>query len=45
MLSGRTRGNKIVIFAGSERHRRQLLSLRINRATARALYGELPLSL
>jgi len=44
-LSGRTRGNKIAIFDGSERHQRQLLPLRIMRATARSLYGELPIFL
>jgi tRNA-2-methylthio-N6-dimethylallyladenosine synthase len=44
-LSGRTRTNKIVIFEGSDRHHRQLLPLRIKRATARSLYGELPILL
>jgi tRNA-2-methylthio-N6-dimethylallyladenosine synthase len=44
-LAGRTRGNKIVIFEGNQRHRGQLLPVRVTRATARSLYGELPILL
>jgi tRNA-2-methylthio-N6-dimethylallyladenosine synthase len=39
-MMGRTRCNKIVIFDGSERHRGQLLDLRIERAGSFTLYGE-----
>jgi tRNA-2-methylthio-N6-dimethylallyladenosine synthase len=44
-MSGRSRDNRIVIFEGNQRHRGQLLQLRVTRATARALYGQLPLAL
>jgi tRNA-2-methylthio-N6-dimethylallyladenosine synthase len=44
-LSGRTRCNKIVIFEGDERHRSQLLDMKITRAGSFTLYGELPLRL
>jgi tRNA-2-methylthio-N6-dimethylallyladenosine synthase len=36
---GRTRCNKIVIFEGSERHRGQLMDLRIERVGSFTLYG------
>lgn len=39
-LEGRTRCNKIVVFEGSERHRGQLLELKIQRASAFTLYGD-----
>lgn len=37
---GRTRQNKIVIFEGSERHRGQLLPVKITRSTGFTLYGD-----
>ena len=37
---GRTRCNKIVVFEGSERHRGQLMDVRVVRAGAFTLYGE-----
>jgi tRNA-2-methylthio-N6-dimethylallyladenosine synthase len=37
---GRTRSNKIVVFDGSERHRGQLLRLRVERAGNFTLYGD-----
>ncbi|MBP7827791.1 MAG: tRNA (N6-isopentenyl adenosine(37)-C2)-methylthiotransferase MiaB [Verrucomicrobia bacterium] len=39
-LAGRTRCNKIVVFTGSDRHRGQLLDVRITRAGAFTLYGD-----
>jgi tRNA-2-methylthio-N6-dimethylallyladenosine synthase len=39
-LMGRTRCNKIVLFEGSERHRGQLMDLRIERAGSFTLYGD-----
>lgn len=39
-MMGRTRCNKIVVFDGSERHRGQLLEVRIIRAGAYTLYGD-----
>lgn len=39
-LTGRTRCNKIVVFEGSERHRGQLLPVRITRAGSFTLYGD-----
>jgi tRNA-2-methylthio-N6-dimethylallyladenosine synthase len=39
-LMGRTRGNKIVVFEGSERHVGQLFPVRINRSTGYTLYGD-----
>jgi tRNA-2-methylthio-N6-dimethylallyladenosine synthase len=39
-LTGRTRCNKIVVFDGSERHRGQLMDLKITRAGAFTLYGD-----
>jgi tRNA-2-methylthio-N6-dimethylallyladenosine synthase len=37
---GRTRCNKIVVFPGGERHRGQLLDLRIERVGTFTLYGD-----
>ena len=39
-LTGRTRGNKIVVFAGSPRHIGALMKIRIARSTGFSLYGE-----
>ena len=39
-FEGRTRDNRIVIFPGSERHRGQLLQVRVERAGAFTLYGD-----
>ena len=39
-MFGRTRTNKGVVFDGSERHKGQLLPLRIERATLTTLYGD-----
>jgi len=39
-FEGRTRSNKIVVFEGSERHRGQLLDLKITRAGSFTLYGD-----
>ena len=39
-MTGRTRCNKIVVFEGSERHRAQLLDVRITRAGSFTLYGD-----
>jgi tRNA-2-methylthio-N6-dimethylallyladenosine synthase len=39
-LMGRTRGNKIVVFEGSERHLGRLFRVRINRSTGYTLYGD-----
>jgi tRNA-2-methylthio-N6-dimethylallyladenosine synthase len=39
-MTGRTRTNKIVIFEGSERHRGQVMNLRITRAGSFTLYGD-----
>jgi tRNA-2-methylthio-N6-dimethylallyladenosine synthase len=39
-LMGRTRGNKIVVFEGSDRHLGQLFPVRINRSTGYTLYGD-----
>ncbi len=39
-MSGRTRCNKIVVFDGAERHRGQLLDVRITRAGLFTLYGD-----
>lgn len=39
-LTGRTRCNKIVVFEGSERHRGQLLKVKITRAGSFTLYGD-----
>jgi tRNA-2-methylthio-N6-dimethylallyladenosine synthase len=40
-LEGRSRTNRIVVFEGADRHRGQLLDLRIVRANAFTLYGDL----
>ncbi len=39
-MAGRTRCNKIVIFEGNERHRGQLLDVKIERAGSFTLYGD-----
>jgi tRNA-2-methylthio-N6-dimethylallyladenosine synthase len=39
-LSGRTRCNRIVVFEGADRHRGQLLDVRITRAGSFTLYGD-----
>jgi tRNA-2-methylthio-N6-dimethylallyladenosine synthase len=39
-MLGRTRGNHIVVFDGSERHKGQLLPVRIERVTTTTLYGD-----
>jgi len=39
-MTGRTRCNKIVLFNGSERHRGQLMDLKITRAGSFTLYGD-----
>jgi tRNA-2-methylthio-N6-dimethylallyladenosine synthase len=39
-LEGRTRTNKIVVFEGSERHRGQLLEVKVTRAGSFTLYGD-----
>jgi tRNA-2-methylthio-N6-dimethylallyladenosine synthase len=40
-LSGRTRGNKIVVFEGSPDHVGQLVPVRIQQSTGYTLYGDL----
>ena len=39
-MTGRTRCNKIVLFDGSDRHRGQLMDLKITRAGSFTLYGD-----
>jgi len=39
-MSGRTRCNKIVLFDGSDRHRGQIMDLKITRAGSFTLYGD-----
>lgn len=39
-MFGRTRTNKIVVFDGSDRHKGELLPVRIERATTVTLYGD-----
>lgn len=39
-FEGRTRCNKIVVFSGSERHRSQLLNVKIERVGTFTLYGD-----
>jgi len=39
-MSGRTRCNKIVLFDGTERHRGQVMDLKITRAGSFTLYGD-----
>src|SRR5438309_11251104 len=38
-MMGRTRCNKIVVFDGSDRHRGQLMNVKIERAGSFTLYG------
>ena len=38
--TGRTRCNRIVLFDGSERHRGQLMDLKIERTGSFTLYGD-----
>ncbi|MFI0348033.1 MAG: tRNA (N6-isopentenyl adenosine(37)-C2)-methylthiotransferase MiaB [Chthoniobacterales bacterium] len=42
-LTGRTRTNKIVVFEGGKRFHREIFNLRIMRATAFTLYGDVAL--
>jgi tRNA-2-methylthio-N6-dimethylallyladenosine synthase len=39
-MMGRTRSNKIVLFDGSERHRGQLIDVKVTRAGSFTLYGD-----
>jgi tRNA-2-methylthio-N6-dimethylallyladenosine synthase len=39
-MMGRTRCNKIVVFEGSERHRGQVMDVRVERAGSFTLYGD-----
>ena len=39
-MTGRTRCNKIVVFDGSERHRSQIMDVKITRAGSFTLYGD-----
>jgi tRNA-2-methylthio-N6-dimethylallyladenosine synthase len=39
-MSGRTRCNKIVVFDGSERHRGQVMDVKVTRAGSFTLYGD-----
>jgi tRNA-2-methylthio-N6-dimethylallyladenosine synthase len=39
-MMGRTRDNKIVVFDGSERHRGQIMDVRVTRAGSFTLYGD-----
>ncbi len=39
-MTGRTRCNKIVVFDGGERHRAQIMDLKIERASNFTLYGD-----
>jgi tRNA-2-methylthio-N6-dimethylallyladenosine synthase len=39
-MTGRTRCNRIVVFEGSDRHRGQLMDVRIVRAGSFTLYGD-----
>jgi tRNA-2-methylthio-N6-dimethylallyladenosine synthase len=39
-MMGRTRCNKIVVFEGAERHRGQVMDVKVTRAGAFTLYGE-----
>jgi tRNA-2-methylthio-N6-dimethylallyladenosine synthase len=39
-MMGRTRCNKIVVFAGSDRHRGQIMDVKITRAGSFTLYGD-----
>jgi tRNA-2-methylthio-N6-dimethylallyladenosine synthase len=42
-MTGRTRCNRIVVFDGSDRHRGQLMDVKITRAGSFTLYGDSPL--
>jgi tRNA-2-methylthio-N6-dimethylallyladenosine synthase len=39
-MMGRTRCNKIVVFDGAERHRGQLMDVKVTRAGSFTLYGD-----
>ena len=39
-MMGRTRSNKIVVFDGAERHRGQVMDVRVTRAGSFTLYGD-----
>jgi tRNA A37 methylthiotransferase MiaB len=39
-MFGRTRGNRLVFIDGSERHKGELIPVRIERATTITLYGD-----
>ena len=39
-MMGRTRSNKITLFDGSERHRAELMDVKITRAGVFTLYGD-----
>ena len=39
-MTGRTRCNKIVVFEGSERHRGQVMDVRVERAGSFTLYAD-----
>ncbi len=39
-MTGRTRSNKIVVFDGAERHRGQVMAVKIERAGSFTLYGD-----
>ena len=39
-MMGRTRSNKIVVIEGSERHRGQVMDVKITRAGSFTLYGD-----
>jgi tRNA-2-methylthio-N6-dimethylallyladenosine synthase len=39
-LTGRTRGNKIVVFEGARRHIGEVMKVRITRSTGYTLYGD-----
>src|SRR6266850_2698699 len=39
-MMGRTRSNKIVVFDGSERHRGQVMNVKVTRAGSFTLYGD-----
>jgi tRNA-2-methylthio-N6-dimethylallyladenosine synthase len=39
-LTGRTRCNKIVVFEGSDRHRAQIMDVRVTKAGSFTLYAD-----
>jgi tRNA-2-methylthio-N6-dimethylallyladenosine synthase len=43
LYTGRTRGNRVVLFEGNERLIGQLIDVQIDRVTTSSLYGSLPL--